>query len=386
VALGGIAVNVARAIGPALGGFVVASGGPAAAFLLNAASFLGVLLVLERWRRPERAARLPPERVFGAVRTGARYVRHSTALHAVLVRSAVFVLPASAIWALLPLLARRRLGLDATGYGLVLGGLGVGAIAGAFTLPTLRARVALERQLAAATLLFAGASAGLASARRLDVACAFTFAGGFAWLTTMSSLTVAAQESVPAWVRARALAVSLLVIQGSLAFGALAWGVVATHATMATALRLAAATLVASLATTRLRRFRLHADTTLDLSPSGHWAEPIVHDAVELDDGPVLVTVEYRADPARADAFLVVMEELERTRRRDGAIRWGVFQDTADPRRWLETFVVESWAEHLRQHERVTMSDRVLHERVYELIEDGETRVSHFVARSAPDE
>src|SRR5262249_11319375 len=153
-------------------------------------------------------------------RAGARYVRHATEFHAVLARSAAFVLPASALWALLPLVARQQLGLDATRYGVLLGGLGAGAITGGVALPRVRAVVPLEPLLAAATLLFGVASAGLAIVHGLTPALALTFAAGTAWMTMMSSVSVAAQESVPAWVRARALAVAMLVIQGSMATGA----------------------------------------------------------------------------------------------------------------------------------------------------------------------
>jgi len=378
VALGGISVNVARAVGPALGGLLIGLVGAGGVFAVNATSFLGVLLVIVRWRRKRDVPTLPPERVIGAVRSGARYVRHSTPLHAVLARSAVFVLPASAVWALLPMVARQSLGLDATRYGLLLGGLGLGAITAALCLPRMRLMVPLERLLVAATLLFAGASAGLAIVGRLLPALAVTFSGGIAWMTMMSSVSVAAQEAVPGWVRARALAVSLLVIQGSLALGALAWGVVATETTVSVALLVAGGTLVAGLAVSA--RFPLEGAEALDLTPSNHWDAPIVTAPLEHDQGPVLVTIEYRVTPAKVAAFADAMERIANTRRRDGAIEWGLYQDTAEPMRWLETFLVESWLEHLRQHARVTVSDRELQERVYALVE-GEPRVSHFVAR-----
>jgi quinol monooxygenase YgiN len=236
-----------------------------------------------------------------------------------------------------------------------------------------------ERLLAGATVLFATTSAGLALAHAIAPALVLTFGGGIGWMVMMSSLSVAAQESVPSWVRARALAVSLLVIQGSLAGGALAWGIVAAHTNLATALAAAAGVLALGLVVAARRP--LSSGGGLDLTPSRHWEDPIVTGTLDLDEGPVLVTVDYRLDPARADDFVAVMADLERTRRRDGAIEWGLFQDTADPSHWLETFVVESWVEHLRQHERVTMSDRVLQERVYAIIDGGEPRVSHFVAR-----
>jgi quinol monooxygenase YgiN len=179
-------------------------------------------------------------------------------------------------------------------------------------------------------------------------------------------------------LRARALAVSLLVLQGSLALGALLWGVVATHTSISTALLAAAGTSVAGLLVAT--RVRLRPSEALDLTPSPHWGEPVVTATLDPDDGPVLVTVEYRLDPERALEFVAVMHEMELVRRRDGAIEWGVYQDVADPRRWLETFVVESWAEHLRQHQRITVTDRAMQEMIYKML-DGEPTISHLIAR-----
>jgi MFS family permease len=236
----------------------------------------------------------------------------------------------------------------------------------------------VERLLLVASLLFATTSAGLAVVRQVPIAFGLTFVGGIAWMTTMSSITVAAQESVPAWVRARALAVSLLVLQGSLALGALLWGIVATHTSIPTALLAAAAMFVGGLLVAT--RVRLRPSEALDLTPSPRWAEPAVAGTLDPDEGPVLVTVEYRLDPERALEFVAVMHEIELIRRRDGAIEWGVYQDVADSRRWLETFLVESWVEHLRQHARITVADRAIQELVYKLL-DGEPKISHLIAR-----
>ena len=199
--------NVARAVGPALGGFVVAAAGPAAVFLLNAASFLGVLVVIYRWRRAQVPSDAPPEDMLGATAAGMRYVRHAPALQAVLVRIGVFILGASALWALLPVVARHDLGLDATGYGIILGSLGLGAVGGALLLPRLRRALPVDTLTAAATLVFAGATLALAYLRFVPLLVVCMMAGGMAWLAMMSSLTVAAQTASPAWVRARALGI-----------------------------------------------------------------------------------------------------------------------------------------------------------------------------------
>jgi len=359
VALSSISINVARAVGPALGGFLVAALGTGWVFLLNATSFLGVVTVLVRWRREVHvSSRLPPEDVPGAMRAGMRYVRHSAPLRAVLLRTAVFVVPASALWALLPLLARRDLGLSATGYGLLLGCLGVGAIAGAFALPRLRARVTSDRLVFLASLAFAGASWSVGRVGSPVLDGVVLLGGGVAWIAAMSTLNVSAQNAVPAWVRARALAVGLLVVQGGLALGGLLWGVVATHAGIPDSMAAAAAAMLAgALVTTR---FALHGLSNLDLRPDPRWTLPQTATQLEGDEGPVLVTLEYDVDPADAPAFLSAVRRLEPIRRRDGAIRWNVYRDTEEPRRWVETFVVESWLEHLRQHERITANDRVV--------------------------
>jgi predicted MFS family arabinose efflux permease/quinol monooxygenase YgiN len=380
VALGSISVNVARAVGPAVGGLLVAALGAGWVFLLNATSFLGVVAVLVRWRRTVTVtSRLPPEDVPGAMRAGVRYVRHSAPFRAVLVRTAAFVVPASALWALLPLFARHGLGLAAVGYGLLLGCLGAGAIAGALALPHFRARVSSDRLVLAATITFAAVSLVLALVHVPLLAGAVLVVGGMAWTSGMSTLNVAAQSAVPAWVRARALAVGLLALQGGMALGALLWGAVATKVGIPRTLAAGAVVLVAGSALTK--RFALHGLSNLDLRPDPRWTMPQTACELDGDEGPVLVTLEYHVEPSDAEAFLAAARRLEAIRRRDGAIRWNVYHDTEDGTRWVETFVVESWLEHLRQHERITASDRVVLDaaRQYHRGAEG-PRVRHHIA------
>ena len=288
-------------------------------------------------------------------------------------------MPASALWALLPLFARRGLGLSATGYGLLLGCLGAGAIVGAAFLPRVRERLTSDRLVLAGTAVFAAVSAVVALARVPLVAGGGLFIGGMAWMGAMSTLSVAAQNAVPAWVRARALAVGLLAVQGSMALGSLLWGVVATHSDIPTALVAGAAMLLAGAVASR--RFVLHGLSNLDLRPDPRWSLPETACQLDGDEGPVLVTLEYDVDPDRAEEFLRAVRRLEPVRRRDGAIRWSVYRDTEDPHRWLEMFVVESWIEHLRQHERVTADDRALFEAAARFDRGGNgPRVRHHIA------
>lgn len=371
--------HAAQAIGPALGGLVVAVAGPAASFLLNAASFVPMLGAIYRWRPTRDASEAPPEDMLGAAVAGLRYVRHAPALQAVLVRIGIFILGASALWSLLPVMARHELGLGPTGYGIVLGSLGFGAVCGVLLLPRLRRSLSLDRLTAAATLVFAGATLAAAYLRFVPLVVLTTAAGGLAWLTVMSCVGFAAQTAVPAWVRARALAVYLLVFQGLLAVGSFTWGALAQQFGTSTALTGAALVLVGGLAVTR--RWPLHVVQRLDLTPSGHWPDPRLVLTPEPEDGPVLVTIEYRVLAEQAGEFLAVMDAMRRFRRREGAVRWDLFRDLDDPDRYLETFVVASWGEHLRQHARVTADDQALEARRDALLQPGIAPVTaHLIA------
>ena len=377
LALGSVAFNLSRSIGPALGGFVIAAVGPGVTFLLNGLSFLGVLIVLFRWQRAPRKSVLPTERLIGAMKAGARYVRHSPGLRAVLMRTAAFMIGASAVWALLPLLARHELKLTSVGYGVMLGCLGVGAVLGAMILPRIRRRISIDRLVILATVLFASTSVTLALVHNLAAVFVAMGVGGGAWMTVMSSFTLAAQTAVPEWVRARAMAIFLLVFQGGMAVGSVLWGAVAARAGLTVALELAGAMLIAGIAMSA--RWGLRTASGIDLTPSP-ISEPVVAFTPEADGGPVLIQVEYRIDPARADDFVAAMQSVKRFRRRDGAMRWALFNDAADPARYLETYVVESWVEHLRQHDRMTRSDREDQDRarVFHL-GDEPPRVTHSI-------
>ena len=382
VALNGVGVNMARAVGPALGGLLIATVGTGAVFLLNAASFLGVMVVLYRWQRPPSASPLPPEHVLGAMRAGMRYVRYAPALDAVLMRVGSFILCGTALWALLPLVAQQELGLSAIGYGGLLGCLGLGAIAGAVLLPSIRQRVAINILVAGATGLFAMTTLSLAYGQHLVLLSAAMMAGGVAWMVLVSTFNVAVQTAVPAWVRARALAVYTLVFQGGMAAGSAVWGVIAAHLGIPMALLGAALGLLVGLIA--MGRYRLQSAEGVDLTPSLHVHEPVVVRQPHPEDGPVLVLVEYRIAPEHTHEFVRAMRAVCRVRRRDGAIRWGLFGDTADLGRYMETFVVASWAEHMRQHERMTVMDREVQNRASAFhIGDAPPVVSHFVSAYA---
>ena len=380
LALNGIAINSARAIGPAVGGLVVASLGPGAAFLLNAVSFVGLILVLSRWRNPQRASLLPAEHLLGAMAAGLRYARHAPGLRAVLWRSGLFILSNNAIWTLLPVLVRFELGGGATAYGLAVGCLGAGAVAGALALPRVRRSADAGLTVAIATLVYAAAVLGLALVRWPWAIAVFLGATGFAWLLILTSLHTAAQSALAPWVRGRGLAVYFLAFFAGMAAGSLLWGTVAEVAGgPRPALVLSAAGLVAGLAGTA--RMRLPGRIP-DPGPLRHPAGPPHLEPDDAGRGPVLVTVEYRVAPADAEAFGRAMQEVRRFRLRDGAFRWHLLTDPEDPERFVESFLVESWIEHLRQHERITEADRGMEAAARRFHRGGgPPRVTHFIAR-----
>lgn len=379
VALGSLSMNIARSIGPALGGLIVASWGVALAFAINAISFAGVALVLWRWRRTPSDHALPPESFGGALHAGLRYAMYAPVLQSVLVKAALFFAFASALTALLPIVVQQELGAGAGTYGLLLGCIGIGAIGGALLLPKLRSRIGPDRLVFVATLAYAGCMVVLALVRTMPLLYAAALVNGFAWISVLSSLQIAAQTSMPAWVRARGLSLYIMVFSGGMAIGSLLWGGLAQRQSTTLAL-LAAAACTAVAALVGLR-FRLGEAGQVDTMPSGHWPQPLMlAEADDGDRGPVLVTVEYRVVPGRRVDFLQLMQLLGNSRRRDGAVQWGVMEDTGKPGTYLEYFITVSWLEHLRQHERVTQDERRLQERIAGLLEVGtKAQVRHFV-------
>ncbi|MEZ0111493.1 putative MFS family arabinose efflux permease [Catenulispora sp. EB89] len=357
-ALGAVNQNVARAVGPALGGLLVAAAGVGWTFALNTVSFAGILVVLARWR-PARPAPRPGqerEQAVAALRAGTRYVSHSPRVRRILLRSALFVPGAAALWALIPLTAHQTLHMGSAGYGLLLAAVGFGAVGGAWALPRVSGHLGGDWTLALSNVLFAAALLAVDYVADAVVAFVALVIAGTAWIWALSTLNAALQLGLPAWVRARAVAFYLLVFQGGMAIGALVWGQVAQWAGLSAALVSAAVLLVAGAATVRLLPLR---DRQLDTDAGVTWPEPRLELEPAPTDGPVMVTVEYLVPEENAEAFRRAMARLERTRRRTGATTWGLYRDPEQTDRYQETFTVRSWAEHMAQHhERYTGSDQ----------------------------
>jgi len=375
-ALNGLNMNLARAVGPAIGGFVVATIGAGWVFALNAVSFVGIVVVVACWRSPARVATGPPERLVEALRAGGRYVRHARIVRRLLYRAVLFIPAASAVWALLPVVAATRLGLGSGGYGLLLGMVGIGAVAGALVIPRVRAAVGSAWLVTGAMVVTAVALAVVATVDDAVVVGIALLPVGGSWIAVMSSLNSGLQLALPNWVRARGLAYYLVVFQGAQALGAVVWGTVAEAASAPVAL-LAAAVVLAVGAAVGLRS-PMPDTAALDRTPSAHWPAPQLIFTPDATDGPVLVTLTYDVPEENVVAFTDAMRNVGRSRRRTGALRWELFRDGGDPRRFVESYLVGTWAEHLRQHEgRLTGADRRFEEQASRYA-TGEPQVAHL--------
>jgi MFS family permease len=374
IALNGIEFNLARAIGPALGGFLIVAAGIGTVFWLNAASYLGVLWVIARWKRPPTQPGPLRETVSGAIRAAVRYTRNAPEILTVLGRIGCIMFFASAFWALLPTVA-HELRRSATLYGLLLTVFGAGAVLGAMVLQRTRSLFSSDALLALGTTVFAGALWGVAAFKSVALLSVAILFGGAAWTAIMSLMTTVMQNLAPDWVRARAMAVFMLVYMGTWTAGSAFWGYVAGR--QGTHFSLISAAIGTAVCPILVLISRLP-DTPVDLGAWDHWGKPMLIGEVDPSQGPVLVTVEYEVEPNKADEFLEALHKFARVRRRDGASRWGIYRDTEHPTQYVETFIVESWAEHLRQHERLTRGDRDLEVNVGRF-ESKPIKVRHFI-------
>jgi MFS family permease len=380
--LGSINVNLARAVGPAIAGVVVARIGVPAVFALNVASFAVFALILLSWRHP--AGRPGTEPFLPALRAGGRYVRHSPVVRRMMLRCVTFVVPANVLWALLPVVADHRLHLGASGYGIMLAALGIGSIGGAFLIPRVRAALTTNQMVAAAMLLYAVALVVLILTPWAWLGVLALLPAGGAWIGVLSTLNASLQTWLPVWVRARGLAIYQLVLFGSMAGAAVIWGSVAQHFGLATAFLSAAGLMVLGAASTRL--WPLMNIAGLNRDPALFWPEPHITIETSEHPGTVLVSLTYTVGPDRQQEFLGVMPELRRVRRRTGATSWHLYRDAAAPDTFIEHYTVASWEEHLLQHTgRLTGSDREVDEHARRL-SDPPAVAHHLFTADIPED
>ena len=379
ITLNGVSNNIARAVGPALGGLIIAHYSSGYVFLLNGVSFLGTWWVVRNWQRRPEASAGPAENFTGALRTGLRYVQYAPALHAVLVRTFAFAFGASAMWALLSVVAARRLHLGSGSYGVLLSWLGAGAITGAFLMGRAGHRLNYSQRVLLGSLLFVGTNLGLAFMPSEVGLFPVMFLSGVAWLMVMTSFSTLVQLHVPRWVQARVVSIYMLIFQAGLALGSVVWGELADRATLQVALLGAAAWMLLSMALAL--PFPMGSPEGLNLDPADAGPVPAASAATGPDDGPVVIMVEYQVAAASQPEFYAAVALLTRLRLRNGALRAGVYSDVTHPTRIVEFYYVATWSEYERQHHRFTHEDRGVEQRVLQYhVGHHEPRVTRFLA------
>jgi MFS family permease len=381
VTLIGVALNIGRGVGPAIGGILVALVSPAAVFFINAASFAVVIVVLYRFRSSASpTSQLPAERMIGAIRAGIRYVRHTPTIHAVLTRVTAFAIPISALPALLPAFVKYELSLDSSIYGILFALFGLGAIVGGLiVMPRVARKVSADRIAIIATIFFSGSLGVVATVQNILLIGPAMVLAGVAQIMAFATLGFVLYGSLPNWVTARAASFYQLVLQAALVTGSVTWGLIADQFGIRAALLSASAALAVGLLVKL--PYPLKSDKEIDVSPSMHWPVPQLLSQPNLDQGPVLVQIEYKIDPSKLQEFTMAMQDLSTIRKRDGAFYWGLFRHDKEINVYIESFLVESWVEHLRQHERMTVADRSIEERALSFhIDEKPPTVSHFIA------
>ncbi|HUK02583.1 MAG TPA: MFS transporter [Steroidobacteraceae bacterium] len=381
IALNILAFNIARTLGPAIGGVIVATAGAQVAFIVNALSYIGLIIVLLAWRRSQTPSHLPPESILDAMRTGVRYVRIAPPARSVLMRAFLFGLLGSAIWALMPVIARDLIRGGARTYGLLFGAFGAGAVVGGLLSVSVRMRFSGELIVRVASVVFGITAIVAALSHSLAMTAGIFVAGGASWVLTLSTFNITIQTCTARWVVGRALAAYQMATFGGLALGSSLWGILADRLSISSSLLIAGGAMLASV----LVGFVIHLPEpgSLNLDPHKAQAEPTSQFEVEPESGPVVVSIEYRIAAADQEAFLAVMHQLRRIRRRDGARRWTLLQDVAQPEVWVERFQNPTWVERLRHHHRQTISDRQIEERAFAFHRGAEPpRMRHLLKRS----
>ena len=386
--LSAVAGNLGRIVGFAVGGFIVAIVAPWAVFFLNSASFIGMIIVLSRLPKKSQInqqSSLPPENIIRAIRAQIRYIRYSQASHVLIVRAGLFTLCSSALLSLLPILAKHDLGLDSTGFGLLLGSFGLGAIIGGIViLPKLRSKISVESLIIGSIGLLAIVIFAMGYIRDFTILCVIMGIGGVTYITIISKFYTIGIKSAPRWIGARVLAIYLLILNGGLAVGSVIWGSMAN--TLGIQITLSVASLALGVTILAKKRYNTTLLDDLDFTPSGdHWSLP---PELSIDppqsDNQVLITIDYKIDPKLSNEFEKSVRELGRILKSEGMANWELFQDTKDIGHYIEIRIADTWTDHMRQHERVTKNVQIMEDKIRALLKDGpKPIVSHYIGKSA---
>lgn len=355
VAFNAMQFNIARSLAPALGGAIVASLGAGVAFILNAMSYIALIVVLLRWNAPMRVDPLPRERLGTAIAAGVRYITMSPAMRTTLGRALFFGLSAASMSALMPIVARDLVGGGALTFGLLLGAFGLGSVASALYIRRARSRFSTEVTVRLGVLMVAAGSGTMAMSGSIVFTLAGCAVGGFGWLLVLSTLNASMQLAAPRWVVGRAVASYQMVVFAGLAFGAWGFGALAQAEGVRVALGTAAALQLANLALGFIARLPQMGHHNMDLTE--RWEVPETRVPVQVRSGPIVISISYRIAPDNIIPFLNAMNERRRIRIRDGARDWALLRDLSDEYVWKERYQVPTWADYIRHNQRRTHAD-----------------------------
>ncbi len=379
ITLNGISMNLSRALGPALTGFMIALAGIAFPFLFNAISNLGIIFALIWWQPPKKArSKHPAEDFIGSMKLGLRHASANLRLRVSIIRVSGFLVFASCYWALLPLVATVQIKGGPTFYGFLLGMIGAGAIVGSFLLNELRTKFNADQLVSIGTVGTAIALLLFGAAHQPIVGLVASFIAGISWIMVLPTLMTLAQLALPDWVRGRGIALYSTIQFGAMALGSVLWGQIGNHVGISQTHYIAAFTILLTLFL--VKRWQLHRDNDIDITPSKHWRDPDIAVPINNSDGPVLITVQYIVQTQHRDEFIKEMQKIKRQRIKTGAYIWDLFEDVEKPNIFFEMFLVETWLEHLRQHERTIKQDLIVREKVKSFLECN-AEITHYIAR-----
>lgn len=363
ILLNSVNYNVARALGPALGGLMLGVFGAPWVFLFNCACYAALMWAIWRWRRELPKRTLPPERILEGVIAALRFTEYSSVTRLVMLRSFSFGISASALWALLPLLAHAHAAGSASLYGYMLGALGLGAIGGSLWISAALRRLGTGRLISAGAFLMSVCLLLLGSVDSLALLFPALLVAGSCWIAVLATYNTSIQVLVPDWVKARALALYQMSMFGGLALGSFAWG----HFTETLGVKGSLAAAGVTLAFTALLFFRSHLPSLNETQDLAAW--PLASQSPSKQDfdperGAIIINVHYIIEETRQPGFLSSLRPLRRMRMRNGADQWQMFRDLNDLSRWTEVFVVDNWLQYLRMMDRMTLADKMVLEAV----------------------
>ena len=371
LALNGVAMNASRIIGPLIAGALIASAGTEYVFALNMILSLACTVLIWRWKYTSNVSPLPGERFLGAIRVGIQYVKSSMRMRAVLLRVFIFFVQSSALMALLPVIAKDHFNGDAKTFTLLLSCLGFGAIVAASQLPRIRHRYDRNQLVPIAQILQAITAIGVVLAPSLWLAAIMMmFSGGF-WILTANSLSIAAQLTLPSWIRARGMSIFQMSLMGGSAIGAAIWGKLTTHTSVTVSV--ICGSVFGIIAVLLTKHLKLEGGSEEDMTPVCPIEHPTPDRNIALDAGPVMISLEYKINPQNIHEFKEVMIRSRDARLRQGAMSWSLFEDAEKEGMMVENFVFETWADYLRRFDRFTTNDLNLQEERFKFHEGVKT-------------